>query len=393
MKPFAHIPSQIPRSGIREVMDLAWAVEKTGEVIHLEVGQPDFETPAHIVEATCRYVRAGHTKYVPNAGVDPLRQAAARYFEKRSGVETSAEQILVTPGAVMSIASAFLALLEPGDEALLPDPGWPNYNMAVSLVHGQAVCYDLRPENNFLPDLEQLDTLVTPRSKLILLCTPSNPTGQVYDKTLMAKLMEFARRHDLWVISDEIYADLVFDEEHTSALNCDVDGRTLIVSGMSKSYAMTGYRVGFTRGPRDYIELATKLQEPLVSCGTGFSQLAAAEALDGPQDCVEEMRQAYHRRRDIAVEVLREYDLYRYSPGGAIYLLIDISASGLNSREFSVRLLEEKRVAVAPGSTFGHTCADHIRISIASSEDNLRRGIGAICEMVRDLEQKNDAIP
>ena len=387
MKPFAKIPLQIPRSGIREVMDLAWAVEKTGPFIHLEVGQPDFETPEHIVEATCRHVRAGHTKYVHNAGVSPLREAAARYFQQRSGVETTSENILVTPGAVMSIASAFLALLEPGDEVLLPDPGWPNYHMAASLVHAKPVFYDLSPEKKFLPDLAQLENLITARTKLLLLCTPSNPTGQVYDAQLMAALMDLARRHDLWVLYDEIYADIVFGDQHASALSHDKDGRTLIVSGMSKSYAMTGYRVGFTRGPRDYIELAAKLQEPFVSCGTGFSQLASAEALDGPQDCVVEMRDAYHRRLDVALEVLREYDLYRYSPGGAIYLLIDISASGLSSREFSVRLLQEKRVAVAPGSTFGKMCADHVRISIASSEDNIRSGVTAICQMVRELEK------
>ena len=146
MKPFARIPAAIPRSGIREIMDLAWAVEKTGEVIHLEVGQPDFATPESIVEATCRYVRAGHTKYVPNAGVDALRTAAARYFERHTGVPTTSDNILVTPGAVMSVATTFLSLLEPGDEVLLPDPGWPNYEMAVSIVHGQPVFYNLRAE-------------------------------------------------------------------------------------------------------------------------------------------------------------------------------------------------------------------------------------------------------
>lgn len=385
MKPFASIPLQIPRSGIREIMDMAWAVEKQRPVIHLEVGQPDFATPEHIVEATCRYVQAGHTKYVPNAGVDPLRQAAARYFQERSGVETTTENILVTPGAVMSIASAFFSLLEPGDEVLLPDPGWPNYNMAASLIHAQPVFYELRAENQFLPDLDQIDSLVSPRTKLLLLCTPSNPTGQVYDADTMAALMELARHRDLWVLSDEIYADITFGDGHISALSHDTDGRALIVSGMSKSYAMTGYRVGFTRGPRDYIELAAKLQEPFVSCGTGFSQLASAEALDGPQDCVTEMRDAYARRLQIALDILRDYDLYRYSPGGAIYLLIDISPSGLNSHEFATRLLRERGVAVAPGSTFGAMCADHVRISIAASEEHIHSGVTSICQMVREL--------
>ncbi|MCH2661411.1 aminotransferase class I/II-fold pyridoxal phosphate-dependent enzyme [bacterium] len=383
MKPFARIPAEIPRSGIREVMDLAWAAEKTGEVIHLEVGQPDFDTPAHIIEATCRFANAGHTKYVPNAGVDPLREAAARYFERSTGVATGPEHILVTPGAVMSVASSFLALLEPGDEVLLPDPGWPNYHMAVSIVHGQPVFYNLRAENHFLPDLDEIESLISEKTKLMLLCTPSNPTGQVYDQTLMRELIGLAQRHDLWVLSDEIYGEIVFADQHHSALPHDEDGRALIVSGMSKSFAMTGYRVGFTRANPDYIELAAKLQEPFVSCGTGFSQLASAEALDGPQETVAQMREAYRRRRDIALEVLRAHDLYRYTPGGAIYLMIDIAASGMDSRDFAVRLLEEKRVAVAPGKTFGKMCADHVRISIAAEDDHIRRGVTAICELVK----------
>ena len=381
MKPFARVASQIPRSGIREIMDLAW---RTENVIHLEVGQPDFDTPAHIVEATCRHVRQGHTKYVPNAGTDALRAAVARYFERKTGVATGPEHILVTPGAVMSVATAFMTILDPDDEILLPDPGWPNYAMAVSLVHGRAVCYNLRPESDFLPDLEELERLVAPRTKMMLLCTPSNPTGQVYDADLMRDLMDFARRRDLYVLSDEIYGEIVFDQEHASALSHDSDGRSLIVAGMSKSFAMTGYRIGFTRGRPDYIELATKLQEPLVSCSAGFSQMASADGLDGPFDCVEEMRLAYRRRRDVAVEVLRHYDLYRYTPGGAFYLLIDISSTGMDSRDFALKLIADKKVAVAPGNTFGQMCRNHVRISIASTEENLREGLKRLCEMIRE---------
>ena len=317
------------------------------------------------------------------SGFAALRAAAARYFERSTGVATGPEHILVTPGAVMSVASSFLALLEPGDEVLLPDPGWPNYHMAVSIVHGQPVFYNLRAENHFLPVLDEIESLISEKTKLMLLCTPSNPTGQVYDQTLMRELMGLAQRHDLWVLSDEIYGEIVFADQHHSALPHDEDGRALIVSGMSKSFAMTGYRVGFTRANPDYIELAAKLQEPFVSCGTGFSQLASAEALDGPEETVAQMREAYRRRRDIALEVLRAHDLYHYTPGGAIYLMIDIAASGMDSRDFAVRLLEEKRVAVAPGKTFGKMCADHVRISIAAEDDHIRRGVTAICELVK----------
>ena len=380
MKPFAAAPTAIPRSGIREIMDLAWA---TPGAIHLEVGQPDFDTPEHIVEATCRYARE---RYVPNAGVNPLREAAARYIQNKTGVESTAQNILVTQGAVLSVATAFLALTDPGDEVLLPDPGWPNYAMGVPLFQGRSVFYDVLPESDFLPDPEQIESLITPRTKLLLLCSPSNPTGQVHDEALTKALMDVARRHDLWVLADEIYGEIVFDGKHVSCASHDPDGRVLLVTGMSKSYAMTGYRVGFTRACREYVELASKLQEPLVSCGVGFSQMAAVEALEGPQQCVVDMRDAYRRRRDIAIGVLKEHDLYRYTPGGAFYLLVDISASGMASLDFCHELIREHKVAVAPGSTFGKVCADHVRISIASPDENVREGLQRICALVRARE-------
>ena len=386
MKPLAQLPLRIPRSGIREVMDLAIAAEKEGPVIHLEVGQPDFATPAHIVEATCRAVREGHTRYISTAGIAPLREAAARSYERRTGVATSANQILVTTGAMMSLATSFLTLLEPGDEVLLPDPGWPNYSTSVALARGVPVPYTLRAPR-FLPDLDELASLVTPRTKILLLCSPSNPTGQVHDAALTEALVAFARRNDLWVVSDEIYSEIVFEGSAPSVLNFDTDERCLVVSGVSKTYAMTGYRIGFTRGRLDYINVAAKLQEPFVSCGTAFSQYAAVAALDGPQDCVAEMCAAYRRRRDIALDVLRKRGRYQYTPGGAFYVLVDISAAAMDSRDFAVRLLGEKRVAVAPGSTFGTLSAGAVRVSVASRDEDVREGVERICDFIDERKQ------
>ena len=360
---------------------MAWKIK---DAIHLEIGQPDFTTPDHIVDATCKYVKDGYTKYTPNAGMDQLRQAVARYFERKTNVATSAENILVTPGAIFSIATAFLATLEFGDEVLLPNPGWPNYSMMASIIHAKPVFYSLKPQNNFFPDFDELEKLVSSGTKMILICSPSNPTGQVYDSELISRFMEFARKNDLYVLSDEIYSDIVFDNEHVSALSYDTDERTLIVSGMSKSYAMTGYRVGFTRARADYINLAAKLQEAFIACVSGFSQLASVEGLEGPQECVQEMRIAYKKRRDLALEILKKNNLYQYTPGGAFYLLIDISSTGMNSTEFAYHLLEEKKVAVAPGSTFGSISQNHIRISFASSEDNIKEGLQRICEMIEE---------
>ena len=383
MKPFATGPADLPRSGIREIMELACATEG---VIHLEVGQPDFDTPDHIVEAACAAARQGHTKYIPNAGILELRQSAARYVQQSTGVATEADQMLVTQGAVMSIATAFLALLEADEEVLLPDPGWPNYGMAVSLLHGRQVCYTLRPEDGFLPDLDELERLVTRKTKLLLLCSPSNPTGQVHDAQLTRQLVEFARRHDLYVLADEIYGEIVFENEHASALSFDEgEDRVILVTGMSKAFAMTGFRVGFTRASRDYVELATKIQEPFVSCGVAMAQMASIAGLDGPWDKVTEMRDKYRVRRDVALDVLREFDLYRYTPGGAFYLLVDISSTGMDSRDFAIQLVEQHKVGVAPGSTFGNTCADHVRISYAAPEEDVREGLTRVCRAIRSL--------
>ncbi len=388
MKPLAQLPLQIPRSGIREVMDLAIAAEKEGPVIHLEVGQPDFATPAHIVEATCRAVREGHTRYISTAGIGPLRESVARSFERRTGVPTSASQILVTTGAMMSLATSFFTLLEPGDEVLLPDPGWPNYVTSVALARGVAVPYTL-PSPRFLPDLEELQSLVTPRTKLLLICSPSNPTGQVHDAALTEALVAFARRNDLWVVSDEIYSEIVFENPAPSVLTFDTDERCLVITGVSKTYAMTGYRIGFTRGQADYINVAAKLQEPFVSCGTAFSQWAAVAALEGPQDCVAEMCAAYRRRRDIALDVLRERGLYRYTPGGAFYVMVDIADTGMDSRDFAVDLLREKKVAVAPGSTFGRLSAQAVRVSVASRDEDVREGVLRICDFIAERKERN----
>lgn len=383
MKPMARLPLEIPRSGIREVMDLALAAEKQGPVIHLEVGQPDFLTPAHIVEATCRAVREGHTRYISTAGIGPLREAVARSHARRTGVATSADQILVTTGAMMSLATSFLALLEPGDEVLLPDPGWPNYATSVTLARGVPVPYTLRSPL-FQPDLGELQSLVTPRTKILLVCSPSNPTGQITDPAMTEALVAFARKNDLWVVSDEIYSEITFEHKASSVSIFDTDERCLVISGVSKTYAMTGYRIGFTRGRADYITVASKLQEPFVSCGTAFSQWAAVAALEGPQDCVEEMRLAYLRRRDIALEVLRARGLYRYTPGGAFYVMVDITDAGMDSRDFAVALLKEKRVAVAPGSTFGRLADQAVRLSVASRDEDVREGVTRICDFIEE---------
>ena len=379
MKPLSKAVVSMPRSGIREIMDLAWAHPNP---IRLEVGEPDFDTPPHIIEAAIEAARAGETRYNPNPGFPSLREAIARRYEAKSGVPTKADNVTVTPGSIASLASVMLVLLEPGDELLLPDPAWPNYGMTATTQHAVPVRYGLLPQRDFEPDFDEMDELVTARTKAIVVNSPSNPIGKVFSAETMAGFMAFAKRHDLYVISDEIYDELVFDAPFAGAGPRDDDGRAIIVAGVSKSYAMPGFRVGWSIANTEIAPLLAKIQEPYVSCTCGISQRAAEAALNGPQDCIRDMCRAYHARRDAAVEVLRENDLYRYSPGGAIYLLIDIGATGLDSYDFARRLLAEQSVSTAPGSTFGQHSAGQIRISLASSEDNIREGLRRICAFI-----------
>lgn len=370
--------TELQGSGIREIMTLAF---RKPNVIRLEVGEPDFETPGHIVEAGCRAMREGMTRYIPNMGLPPLRQAIARFFQDSTGVATAADQILVTHGAILSLATTWHLLIDEGDEVLIPDPGWPNYTMLTKLVRGIPRFYPLLPDGGFQPDIADIESRIGPRTKILVLCSPSNPTGQVYSEAIVRDIVRLARQKDIYVVSDEIYSNIVFDDAHTSALPYDTDGRVIVVHGVSKSYAMTGFRVGFTRATPEFVVQGAKLQEALVSCGTAASQAAALAALEGPQDCVSTMRETYGKRRDLACDELTRHGLTFWRPQGAFYVLIDIESSGMDGREFALKLIDEKDVAVAPGPTFGEVSRNFIRISLAASEQNIHTGIERIAEM------------
>ncbi len=367
------------RSGIREIMGLA--LEKKS-VIRLEVGEPDFDTPPHIVDAACAALKHGSTRYINNTGLSPLRDAVAGFFQSSTGVATSADNIVVTHGAIMSLATAWHLLVDAGDEVLIPDPGWPNYTMLTRLLRGTPRHYHLRAEAQFQPDLAEIKGLITPRTKMMVLCSPSNPTGQIVTKQFVEGIMRLAREHDFYVVSDEIYSKIVFDGEHTSVLPYDSDNRAIVIHGVSKTYAMTGFRVGFTRAAPDYVVQAAKMQEVLVSCGVAAAQAGALAALEGPQSCVTEMLAAYRQRRDFACDELRRHGMTFWRPQGAFYLMIDVSEAGVDGREFALRLINEQNVSVAPGPTFGCLSKNFIRISLASSRENLKQGIERIAAML-----------
>jgi aspartate aminotransferase len=375
----------MPVSRIREIMELAW---EDPEVIHLEVGEPDFPTPEHVVEAAHEAARSGLTRYAPNAGLPELREALADKVTRRNGYEASPDQVVVTQGGIQALYLVLLALLEPGDEVLLPDPAWPNFRMIAHLLGARVLPYPLVSEGDFLPRLEDLERLVTPRTRAILVNTPSNPLGTVVPRELVEPLLEFARRRDLWYISDEVYDEVVFDDAFVSAgAVADPGDRLVSIYSFSKVYAMTGWRVGYLVAPPDLAKLLTGMQEPIVSCVNTPAQLAALAAVTGPQDVVREMRESYQERRDELLEILERGNLPSSQPSGAFYVWTDVSAANVPSMDFARSLIEREHVAVAPGSAFGDLGEGYVRLSLASSREDLLDGASRLVRFVNLLSE------
>ena len=384
--PPSSIASTMPVSRIREIMELAW---EDPEVIHLEVGEPDFPTPEHVVEAAYEAARTGHTRYAPNAGLPELREALADKVTRRNRYEANPDQVLVTQGGIQALYLVLLALLEPGDEVMLPDPAWPNFRMIAHLLGARVLPYPLVSQGDFLPRLEDLERLVTPRTRAILVNTPSNPLGTVVPRELVEPLLEFARRQDLWYISDEVYDEIVFDDAFVSAgAVADASDRLVSVYSFSKVYAMTGWRVGYLVAPPDLAKLLTGMQEPIVSCVNTPAQLAALAAVTGPQDIVREMRESYQERRDELLEILERGNLSSSQPSGAFYVWTDISAANVPSMDFARSLIEREHVAVAPGSAFGDLGEGYVRLSLASSREDLLDGASRLVRFVHLLGEE-----
>ncbi|MBX5489720.1 MAG: pyridoxal phosphate-dependent aminotransferase [Chloroflexi bacterium] len=380
MKPLAQRASTMRRSGIRTLMELALQLP---DCIHLEIGDPDFTTPTHIIDAAFDAARKGATRYSPTPGLRTTREALARKLRERNGLPATAEQILVTPGAAFGIATALFATVDPGEEVLIPDPGWPNYDGAIKAAGGVPVPYPLARERGFEPDLAALRALVTPRTKALLINSPSNPTGAVFAPETVEALVAFAAEHDLYLISDEVYEEIVFEGEHVPAGRFDRDGRVIGVYAFSKTYAMTGWRLGYTWASPEVATTMIKLAEPFVSCAGTFIQKGGEAALAGPQDAVATMRAAYQARRDAAAAILGPAGLMASMPRGAFYMLVDVSAVGTDSDAVARQLLEEQHVATAPGTTFGAQGAGLLRISLAADQADIEEGCRRIVAFVR----------
>jgi aspartate aminotransferase len=368
---------QMPRSGIRRIMDMAWSLGQP--VIGLHVGEPSFQTPDHVRKAAQDALERGDTRYVPNAGIMPLRIAIADKVAGHNRITATPEQVIVSAGGMQALYVALSATVQAGDEVLIPDPGWPNFAMAVQLLQGTPVRYPVRLENSFLPDVDELDRLVTNRTKAIIVNSPSNPLGAVLTANLAAKLCRLADAHDLWVISDECYDAITFDIPHVSLAAHDEQQRVISCFSFSKTYAMTGLRVGYLVAPEEAAATAAKMQEPLIACVNAPAQYAALAALEGPQDVVEVMRRTYQHRRDVATQLLRDSSTGFLMPDGAFYLWIDVRDRCQGDVEtWALQLLREQHVAVAPGTTFGPMGQGWARVSLATETDDLLEGLRRI---------------
>ena len=365
----------MPRSGIREIMDAAW---QTPDCIVLAVGQPNFPTPPHVVAAADAAARAGKTEYVSNAGIPELREALADKIRTRNEYDVAPDDVVVTNGGVEGIFAALSALLDPGDGILLPDPGWPNFAMMATMLRARIVAYPLVPESGFLPEIADLERLCDAGTKAVLLNSPSNPLGSVIDRERMREIAAFAAARNLWIVSDECYDETVFDDRFVSAAAVADPERTIAIYTFSKTYAMTGWRVGYVAAPPHAIAQIAKLQEPLISCVNAPAQYAALAALTGPQDVVAHMNGAYRERRDEVCLRLAAARVPALPPSGAFYVWADVRAGGLTSRDFAFTLLRERRVAVAPGTAFGPGGEGFVRISLATEPSALYEGIDRI---------------
>lgn len=366
---------RVTGSGIREIVNLVASAEP-GSVARLEIGEPDFVTPPHIVEAA--HVRALEgVGYTQSAGLLPLREIIVDRLLRETGVQYSPDEIVVTAGGVQACSLVMSALLSPGDEVLVPDPAWPNYEMLVELHGGTPVHYRLPVERGFVPDARQIEELFTERTRLLILNSPGNPTGAVFPPETVRQIVTVAREHGVLVLSDEVYDELVFEGEPARAVAIDREN-VIGVYSLSKTYAMTGWRVGYVAAPSWLASTLWKLQEPLISCVSEVSQAAAMAALTGPKDTVSAMRHSYRERRDLVVDALRGAGLALTVPRGAFYVMVPF-AEGVDSRAACLELVR-RGVSLAPGSAFGRVAAAHARLSLSASEETLETGVGRLLE-------------
>ena len=372
-----------------QILAHANALEKTGRsIIHCEIGQPDFITPPNIIDAACTAMKEGYTGYTPSAGYPEVRQAIADYVREYKQVPAEKENIVIVPGGKPIMFFTTQLLVNPGDEVIYPNPGFPIYESCIRYAGALPVPMPLLAENGFRPDWEAFEKSISDKTKLIIINSPSNPTGGVFDETDIRKLASILEKHpDIYILSDEIYDRLIFEGRALSIASLPgFQDRTIILDGFSKTYAMTGWRIGYGVMNREFAEKTELLMVNSNSCAAAFTQIAAKEALQGPQDSVDHMREAFRERRDYVVKALNDIDgITCANPRGTFYTFPDISSFGLTDTEFCHRLLEEGGVAAAWGTSFGSFGKGYMRLSCANSLENLKVAVERIASFTRSL--------
>ena len=384
---FAERMSRLGTEGAFEVLARARKLEAEGKrIVHLEIGEPDFATPDNIVEAAIGAMQNGYTHYTPASGIREAREAVAEFVTRTLHTEVDANDVVLVPGSKNVLLFTLLACVEPGDEVILPDPGYPAYASQVSFIGAIPKTVTLREDKSFRMDLDELASLVVPKTRMLIINTPQNPTGGVLTEEDIDFVCDLAVKHDLLLVSDEIYSQLVYGFKHVSPLSRPgMRERTVLMDGLSKSYAMTGWRLGYAVAPR---ELAAKLDTLMInssSCAAAFTQIAAIEALGSPESehAVHRMVKLFEHRRNLVVDGINDIPGMRCArPQGAFYAFPNIEGTGFDEHELASRLLNEAGVAVLPGTAFGHAGKGFIRLAYTQSEDELTLGLERIKEFV-----------
>jgi aspartate/methionine/tyrosine aminotransferase len=385
---FASNIAHLRPEGAYVVLARAQELEAEGQdIIHLEIGQPDFDTYANISLAGIRAIADGKTGYNPSAGITPLRQALAQDAGKRRGVTFRPENVVVGPGAKPFLFMPLLALLEPGDEVIYPDPGFPTYEAAIAVARGVPVPIPLDAEAGFDLDLNAFDDSISDKTRLVILNSPGNPTGGIYSEETLKHVAEAALKHDFWILSDEVYSRLVYGENAPSiTVLPDIMERTILLDGFSKTYAMTGWRLGYGIMPEALADKVSLLLNHSIGCTATFTQYAGLEAVLGPQEKVEQVRAEFQRRRDVIVEGLNAIPgISCHMPRGAFYVFPNIEAYDRPARKLASYLLDKAGVALLPGTDFGRNGEGHIRLSYASSIENIRKALDRMRDALEAL--------
>lgn len=387
--PLADKVVEIKPSGIRKFFDI---VSEMKDAISLGVGEPDFDTPWHIRDEGIYSLERGRTFYTSNAGLKELRQEVCNYMKRKNGLDYQWDkEVLITVGGSEAIDMGLRAMINPGEEVLIPQPSYVSYEPCAILAGAKPVIINLKAENEFRLTAKELEDAITDKTKVLILPFPNNPTGAIMERKDLEAIAEVILKHDIFVMSDEIYAELTYGVQHVSIASLPgMQERTVLINGFSKAYAMTGWRLGYACGPADIIQQMTKIHQFAIMCAPTTSQYAAVEALKNGDGDIEEMRMAYNQRRRYLMNAFKEMGLECFEPYGAFYVFPCIREFGMTSEEFATRFLEEEKVAVVPGTAFGDCGEGFLRISYAYSLENLKVAIGRLERFVNKLRAEKE---